>query len=92
MNEEQFLPVSRTACLIFHALCSATEAAASPDLQRWLLEHPANQLLIDELNEPDTLYQELVNYSKFNTAERLDKATRRLFGDDPSATQEPGTN
>jgi len=79
MNEEQFLPVSRTAQLISHSLCANSGFAGPAELSHWLQEHPANQLLMDELADPDILFQELIDFGKFDAVEGYERLIQRLF-------------
>lgn len=87
MNEEQFLPVSRTAHLISHSLCTDPGLAEPAELSHWLQEHPANQLLMDELCDPDTLFQGLIDFGKFDAVEGYERLTQRLFNQ--PATPQP---
>ena len=87
MNEEQFLPVSRTAHLISHSLCAGPGIAEPEELRQWLQHHPANQLLMDELSDPDTLFQDLIDLGKFDAEEGYARLSQRLF--DQSDTAQP---
>lgn len=80
MKEEQITKASFLAGLISRALCTGTSASETATLQAWTLEHAENKLLVDELTDPDKLYQQLINFRKFKTVTGLEKINRRLFG------------
>jgi hypothetical protein len=80
MKEEQITKASLLAGLITRALCTGTTASETATLQAWTLEQAENKLLVDELTDPDKLYQQLINFRKFKTVTGLKKINQRLFG------------
>jgi hypothetical protein len=77
MKEEQIVKASLLAGLITRTQPSIWE---SETLIAWTEEHPDNQLLLEELTNPDILNQLLHDYHKYKPVMRLKKITQRIFG------------
>jgi hypothetical protein len=80
MNEEQILLASVIAGLIARMLCTDVSLEESQALQVWAQELTDNQRLIEELENPDTLNLQVIDFHKFNKEEKLNKIQQRLFG------------
>jgi hypothetical protein len=86
MKEDQITQASFMARLITQALCTHSSASEKATLQAWTSEHADNQLLMDELTDPDILHQQLANFRKFKALAGLEKINQRLFGDPEDCT------
>ena len=80
MNEEQILLASVIAGLIARMLCTDVSLEESQALQVWAQELTDNQRLIEELENPDSLNLQVIDFHKFNKEEKLNRIQQRLFG------------
>jgi hypothetical protein len=80
MNEEQILLASVIAGLIARMLCTDVSLEESQALQVWAQELTDNQRLIEELENPDMLNLQVIDFHKFNKEEKLNRIQQRLFG------------
>lgn len=80
MKEEQITKASLLAALITRTLCTNPTALETATLNAWTQEHADNESLVNELTDPDKLYQQLVDFRKFKAVTRLERINQRLFG------------
>lgn len=86
MKEKQITKASQMAGLIARTLCTHLTDEEAATLKTWTAEHPDNQLLLDELSDPDKLYQQLIHFKKFQAVTRLARLNQRLFDTAQSCT------
>lgn len=80
MKEEQILLASVIAGLIARMLCTDVSIEESQAIQVWAQELTDNQRLMEELQDPEWLNLQVIDFHKFNKAEKLDRLQQRLFG------------
>lgn len=80
MKEEQIVKASLMAGLITRTIHTQPSTRESDTLIAWIEEHPDNQLLIEELTDPDRLDQLLHDFYKFKSVMRLKKINQQIFG------------
>lgn len=86
MKEEQIVKASLMAGLITRTIDTQPSTRESDTLIAWIEEHPDNQLLMEELTDPDRLDQLLHDFYKFKPVMRLKKINQRIFGNKKDLT------
>lgn len=80
MKEEQINKAFLMAGIITQSLCNEPTANETALLQDWTQESSDNLVLWAELNDPDNLCQQLVDYRKYEAVTGLARLRLRLFG------------
>jgi hypothetical protein len=80
MKEEQILLASVVAGLIARMLCTDVAIEETQALQAWAKELTDNQQLIEELTDADKLNLQVIDFSRFNKQDKLNRIQQRLFG------------
>jgi hypothetical protein len=86
MKEEQIVKASLMAGLITRTIHTQPTLWESETLVAWTQEHPDNQLLLEELTDPDSLNQLLHDFYKYKQVIRLKKINQRIFGNTKDLT------
>ncbi len=86
MKEEQIVKASLMAELITRTIHTQPSTRESDTLIDWIEEHPDNQLLMEELTDPDRLDQLLHDFYKFKPVMRLKKINQQIFGNKKDLT------
>lgn len=86
MKEEQLNKATLIADLITRTIRTKPGFGESATLTAWTAEQPGNQMLLDELTNPDILNQLLYDYYKYKSALRLKKLHQRIFGSKQNLT------
>jgi hypothetical protein len=86
MKEEQIVKASLMAGLITRTIHTRPSTWESETLNAWTEEHPDNQLLLEELTDPDSLNQLLHDFYKYKPVIQLKKINQRIFGNTKDLT------